>query len=66
MNKLGDAELAREKQKMDKQFDQNFVKPGDAGFQYDKVVDFKAGNKESNSWDNSQSGGTENYSEDWE
>ena len=25
---------------MDKDFDKNFLKPGDAGFEYDKVVDF--------------------------
>ena len=41
LNKLSDAELAREKQKMDKQFDKNFLKPGDAGYEYDKVIDFK-------------------------
>jgi len=40
LNKLSDAELAREKKKMDKKFEQNFVKPNDPSFVYDKVVDF--------------------------
>lgn len=46
---------------MDKQFEKNFLKPGDEGYVYDKVVDFKNQKKESNSWDNSKS---DNYSED--
>ena len=41
LNKLSDWELAHEKKKMDKKFDENFVKPGDLNFVYDKVVDFK-------------------------
>ena len=41
LNKLGDAELQFEKRKMDKKFNENFVQPGDAEYQYDKVVDFK-------------------------
>ena len=31
LNKLSDAELAAEKRKMDKKFNENFLQPGDAG-----------------------------------
>ena len=41
LNKLGDVELAAEKRKMDKKFNENFIQPGDKEYQYDKVVDFK-------------------------
>ena len=40
LNKLSDYELAKEKQKMDTKFNQNFIKPTDPGYVYDKVVDF--------------------------
>lgn len=55
LNKLSDEELARRKRQMDKDFDKNFLKPGDAGFVYDKVVDFN--NQANDSGDN--------YSDDW-
>lgn len=60
LNKLSDAELAREKAKMDKKFEENFIKPGDPGYVYDKVVDFTNVQQDaSDSWDN------EEYSNDW-
>ena len=40
LNKLSDVELAKRKRAMDKDFDKNQLKPGDVGFEYDKVVDF--------------------------
>ena len=46
LNKLSDTELAAHKRGMDKQFEQNQLKPGDAGFVYDKVVEFNMGNGE--------------------
>lgn len=55
LNKLSDEELARRKRQMEKEFDKNFVKPGDAGFVYDKVVDFN----------NQPGGGDSDYSDDW-
>ena len=62
LNKLSDFELAKEKAKMDKKFEQNFVKPGDPGYVYDKVVDFTNVQKEADdSWDNND----EEYSDDW-
>jgi hypothetical protein len=46
---------------MDKKFDQNFVKPTDAGYEYDKVVDFKNQPKEEVWGDD----GSDDYSDDW-
>ena len=43
LNKLSDAELAKHKRAMDKDFNVNQLKPGDTGYQYDKVVDFGKG-----------------------
>lgn len=45
---------------MDKEYQKNFVKKGDAGFVYDKKVDFSRVNKQAAdaSWDE------DNYSED--
>ena len=40
LNQLGDVELAAHKRAMDSDFNKNQLKPGDDGFQYDKVVDF--------------------------
>ena len=53
MNKLGDAELKAHKKAMDVGFEKNAVKKGDAGFQYDKRVNFKYKAEEAldNSWD---------------
>ena len=44
LNKLNDAELQFEKSKMNKDFIQNQIKPGDPGYVYDKEVDFGSGN----------------------
>jgi len=41
LNGLSDDELDRVKEKMDKKFSANQLKPGDDGFVYDKQVDFK-------------------------
>ncbi len=54
LNKLDDEELAAYKRAMDKEFAEKQLKPGDAGFEYDKVVDFSkdrdAGPLEDDSW----------------
>jgi len=54
LNKLGDEELAAYKRAMDKEFEAKQLKPGDAGFVYDKVVDFTknrdSGPLEDDSW----------------
>ena len=47
LNKLSDNELAKHKRAMDKDFNANQLKPGDAGFTYDKVVDFGKGGRDS-------------------
>lgn len=47
LNKLGDAALARHKKAMDKNFNANQLKPGDAGFEYDKRVEFPKGGNDS-------------------
>ena len=41
LNGLSDDELDRVKEKMEKKFSANQLKPGDDGFEYDKQVDFK-------------------------
>ena len=53
MNKLSDAELKAHKKAMDVGFEKNAIKKGDAGFQYDKRVNFKYKAEEAldNSWD---------------
>lgn len=60
LNKLSDFELAKEKKAMDNKFNQNFVKPGDPNFVYDKVVDFSKVRK-SKEWNDD-----EDYSDDWD
>jgi hypothetical protein len=45
LNKLSDYELNRHKAAMDKEYQKNFLKKGDAGFEYDKKVDFTNVNK---------------------
>ena len=53
LNKLDDEELAAYKRAMDKDFGAKQLKPGDAGFVYDKVVEFKkneGGPIEDDSW----------------
>ena len=47
MNKLGDDELAAHKRGMDVKFEKNQLKPGQPGYVYDKVVEFKHGEGES-------------------
>jgi len=41
LNKCGDYELKRHKLNMDKGYAKNILKKGDAGFEYDKRVEFK-------------------------
>ena len=59
LNKLSDAEIARHKAEMDKEYQKKFIKKGDANFVYDKKVDFTGVKKVDASWDESQ------YSEDY-
>lgn len=54
LNKLSTEEIAAHKKKMDEKFNKNQLKPGDAGFQYDKRVEFKKSAvtaKQDTSWD---------------
>jgi centrosomal protein CEP19 len=56
LNKLTNEEIAAHKKKMDEKFNKNQLKPGDAGFVYDKRIEFtkKANNDDDegeNSWD---------------
>ena len=55
LNKLTDAELKAHKASMEVSFQKNAIKKGDAGFEYDKRVDFKyqADSALDNSWDES-------------
>ena len=53
LNKLDDYELDKRKADMDKDFEKNRVKPGDADFVYDKEVDFNEGKIESG-WDDDE------------
>lgn len=41
LNKLSPEEVQVHKQRMDEVFQKNALKPGDAGFQYDKRIEFK-------------------------
>ena len=61
LNKLSDFELAKEKKAMDNKFNQNFVKPGDPNFVYDKVVDFSKVRKSKELFNDD-----EDYSDDWD
>lgn len=61
LNKLSDYELAKEKKAMDSKFNQNFVKPGDPGFVYDKVVDYTKLRKSSEFFNDE-----DNYSDNWD
>lgn len=49
LNKVSQDELQKAKGKMNKTFEQNQLKPGDHGFQYDKRVAFKT--QGSSDWD---------------
>lgn len=51
MNKLPDSELAHEKSKMSRDFADKQIKPGDAGYEYEKEVDFGEGNLGAVEWD---------------
>ena len=44
MNKLNDSELQFEKSKMNKDFMDKQIRPGDPGYEYDKEVDYGSGN----------------------
>ena len=63
LNKLSDTQLAKHKRAMDKDFNANQLKPGDAGYQYDKVVDFAKGGRDSplgeDSWGEESEGDAE-------
>ena len=49
---MSDFQLAKHKQNMEKKFQENNLKPGDAGFVYDKRVEFKqGGEKVDDGWD---------------
>lgn len=80
LNKLSNDELAAEKKKMDKEYNKNFIKPSDPGFQYDRVVDFskskgKYTNETNENWVDKDDGDGinedidedyEDYSNDWD
>ena len=51
LNKLSDTEIAAHKKKMDEKFVKNQLRQGDAGFQYDKRVEFTNEEREDGSWD---------------
>ena len=62
LNKLDDDQLKAHKKAMDEQYHKNIVRPGDAGYQYDKRTDYAAlrkqaamnnnnGDDEEDSWD---------------
>lgn len=53
LNHLSDAELAKYKSLMEEDFRKNQLKPGDAGFEYDKQVEFEPAT-EDNDWDESE------------
>ena len=56
LNKLDDKTLAKHKQAMEKGFSANQLKPGDAGFTYDKRIEFtkaEPGELDDDSWDES-------------
>lgn len=55
LNKVTDDVLKQKKQEMDKEFEQNQVKPGDKGYEYDKEIDFDGDDKVSCGWDSSNS-----------
>ena len=56
LNKVSDDVLKHKKKEMDKEFEQNQLKPGDDGYEYDKEVDFDADDdKVSCGWDSSNS-----------
>ena len=51
LNKLSDFELNRHKAAMEVEYQKNFVKKGDEGFEYDKRKDFTAANNAVADWD---------------
>lgn len=53
LNKLSDAEIARHKAEMDKDYQKKFIKKGDSNFIYDKKVDFSGVKRVDASWDES-------------
>ena len=56
LNKLDNKTLAKHKAAMDKGFTANQLKPGDAGYEYDKRIDFtkgQPGELEDDSWNES-------------
>ena len=55
LNKVSEDVLKQKKQEMDTEFEQNQLKPGDDGYEYDKEVDFDGDDKVSCGWDSSDS-----------
>ena len=56
LNKVSDDILKQKKKEMDKDFEQNQLKPGDEGYEYDKEINFDADDdKVSCGWDSSNS-----------
>ena len=57
LNKLGDDDLNKVKEKMSVSFEKNRIKPGDDKWQYDIEIDFGAdgGNKIESGWDSNES-----------
>ena len=55
LNKVSDEILNQKKKEMDKEFEQNQLKPSDDGYEYDREVDFDADDKVSCGWDSSNS-----------
>lgn len=52
LNKMSNQQLEKHKKKMDEKFSKNQLKPGDAGFVYDKRIDFtKKASAAEDSWD---------------
>ncbi|GLE03008.1 hypothetical protein PINS_up011887 [Pythium insidiosum] len=49
-NRVSESQLRQVKERMDVVFQKNIVRPGDAGYQYDKQVSFRAA-QEASEWD---------------
>lgn len=56
LNKLSDFELNRHKQSMDQDYQKNFLKKGDTGFEYDKRIEFKPTANAAADWDDEDEG----------
>ena len=63
LQRVSEVELRRAKEDMNKGFEQNALRPGDPGYEYNKEVDFGSAVEESG-WDDEES--DEDYEEDYE